>query len=36
MISSSIPRMRRLSAIAAGHPHAQTMLRKPPQRWMTR
>ena len=36
MISSSIPRMRRLSAIAAGRPHAQMMLRKPPQRWMTR
>jgi len=28
--------MRRLSAIAASRPHAQMMLRKPPQRWMTR
>jgi len=28
--------MRRLSAIAAGCLHAQMMLRKPLERWMTR
>ena len=36
MISGSTTRMRGLSAIAAGCLHAQMMLRKPLERWMTR